>query len=268
MAVRYDKKFNSEINKIINSYNAKIRRLAKSNQGYDLPSKFTAKDLKVLKNTALSRTEVRRRLKDLTSFTARGGEKSIKVGKTTMPKYKFSNIKRYQRLLKTQINKGLKKYETTHPVVNNEELPYTFSQYGSSEYLTLKAKEMNLLNKDLGSMTKGELDKYLKKLMINTKEKNLDIWQNNYIAILEDTALSYGYDTDKLEYIVSRLSKLSANDFDDLSFINRNIKEIVYYYKVLEDIQTANELSDVGGDVIRNLDNIYENLDDILADYE
>ena len=87
------------------------------------------------------------------------------------------------------------------------------------------------------------------------------------MSILEDTALSYGYDPDKLDVIISRLSRLTPSEFDDLSFINRNIKEIIYSYKALEDIQTANELSDVSEDVIRNLDSIYDNLDDILAKY-
>lgn len=267
MAVRYDTKFMNEIMQVVNKYNRKITRLSKKGVT-SLPYKFTRESLKSLKQTAASRTEVRRRLKDLQSFTQKGGEKLVNVGKASIPKYQLSNIKRYQRLLKTQTTRKLKELTTRHPVTNGVEDPYTFSQYGSQEYLSTKAKRINLLNKDLSKMDSREISKYLEKLKANTKERNLEIWQDNYLSILEDTALSYGYDADKLEYIISRLSKLSANDFDDLSFINRNIKEIIYYYKVLEDIQTANELTEVGGDVVRNLDAIYDNLDDILAEYE
>lgn len=268
MAVRYDRNFMTEINKVVNAYNRKIARLSKTGENYILPEKFSSEAMQAMKASAKTRTDVRRRLKDLQSFTERGGEKNIKVGKATIPRYQYTNIKRYQRLLKTQTTKRMKELETRHPIQNAKEQPYTFSQYGSQEYLTLKAKRMTLLDKDLEKMTPSEITTYLEKLKANTKQKDLDLWQNNYIAILEDTALSYGYEPDKLELIVSRLSKLSPSDFDDLTFINRNVREIVYYYRALENIETADELRDVGEDVISNLDSIFENLDEILADYE
>lgn len=268
MAVRYDTEFKKEINKVINAYNRKIQRLSKSGENYMLPEKFGEEAYKSLKATSLTRADVRRKLKDLQSFTARGGEKNITVNGATMPKYLHTNIKRYQRLLKTQTTRKLKAYETRKPVQNGEIQPFTFSQYGSQEYLTLKAKRMTLLDKDLSAMSPRELKTYLEKLEANTKKVDLKIWQNNYLGILEDTALSYGYDPDKLDVIIERFSKLSASDFDDLTFINRNIKDIIYKYKALTNIETSKELADIGEDVIANLDSIYENLDEILKDYE
>lgn len=268
MAVRYDSKFMAEINKVIRSYNRKISRLSRMDTDYVLPQKFSNAALNALKATATSRTEVRRRLKDLQSFTAKGGEKNIRVGKTTIPKYQYTNIKRYQRLLKVQTTRKLREYETRHPIANAKEQPFTFSQYGTQEYLTLKAKRLNLLEKDLSSLSNKDIEDYLGKLIANTKMRDLTVWQDNYLSILEDTALSYGYDPEKLDVIVSRLKTLTPSEFDDLSFINRNIKAVVYSYKALLDIQTAKDLADVSEDVISNLDSIYENLDDILADYE
>lgn len=266
MAVRYDRKFLKEIRGIINAYNRKITRLSKS--GYALPEKFTEEAFQSLRKTARTRRDVRRRLRDLQDFTARGGEKNITVGKTTMPKYLHSSIKRYRRLLKMQTSKRMRELEIRHPIQNGKEQPFTFSQYGSSEYLTLKAKSGLLFVKDIENMTTREKQDYLKSLIANTTPKDLNVWKNNYIAMLEDSALSYGYDPDKLEVIVERLKKISPENFDDLTFINRNVKEIVYYYKALENIETMGELQDVGEDVINNLDSIYENLDEILAFYE
>ena len=268
MAVRYDKKFLAEINKVISSYNRKITRLSKASESYTLPERFSKEALASLKATARSRKDVRRRLKDLQTFTAKGGEKNIKVGKATMPKYLHVNINRYRRLLKQQVSKRLLELETRHPIQNGVEQPYTFSQYGSQEYLTLKAKSALLLEKDIENMTLKEKQDYLKSLMANTVTRDPNVWKENYIAMLEDSALSYGYDPDKLEVIVERLKKISPENFDDLTFINRNIKEIVYYYKALENIETMSELKDVGEDVINNLDSIYENLDEILSIYE
>lgn len=268
MAVRYNREFLTEIRKVINAYNRKISRLSKSSEKYILPKKFSEQAFRNLQETARTRSEVRRTLKDLQSFTAKGGEKMIKVGKTTMPKYQYTNIKRYQRLLKVQTTKRMRELETRHPIQNGKEQPMTFAQYGSQDYLTLKAKRMTLLDKDLSKMSQGDLETYLEKLKANTKKRDLDVWQTNYLNILQDSALSYGYDPDKLEVIVERLSKLSPKDFDDLTFINRNVREIVYYYRALENIETYDELKDVGEDVISNLDSIYESLDELLAKYE
>lgn len=268
MAVRYDKKFTSEINKIVSAYNRKISRLSKSGGNYILPQKFSQEALKSLKATATTRSDVRRTLKDLQTFTAKGGEKNIRVGKSNIPNYLYQNIKRYQSLLKRQTTKRMRELETRHPIQNGVEQPYTFSQYGTQEYLTLKAKRMTLLDKDIEALSTSELKTYLEKLQANTKKRDLNLWKDNYIAMLEDSALSYGYEPDKLEYIVEKLKKLSPEDFDDLTFINRNVKEIVYYYKALENIETMSELKDVGEDVINNLDAIYENLDELLKDYE
>ena len=268
MAIRYDKKFMSEINKTVSAYNRKITRLAKGNVKYNLPKKFTKEDLQTLKNRSITRSEVRRKLKSLQSFTARGGEKNVKVGSNIIPQYLLTNIKNYQRLLKLQTTKKLKEYETRHPVQDALEQPMTFAQYGSQEYLTLKAKRMTLLDKDLEIMSQGDLTSYLEKLEANTRGKDLNVWKNNYLGMLEETALSYGYDPDKLDIIVSRFKELSPEDFDDLTFVNRNIKDVVFKYKILRDIQTSQELMAIGEDVIANLDSILENLDDILAKYE
>lgn len=267
MAVRYDKKFMNEIRRTVNAYNRKINRLTKENLGYKLPQKFTAESLRALKVSATTRSEVRRKLKDLQSFTTRGGEKNITVRGTTMPRYQYANINRYRRILGSQLKRRMRRYETTHPITGIKEEPYTFSQYGSSEYLTLKAKYETLLNKDIATISGDEVKHYLDKLMANVEPKRIDVWQQNYIDILQDTALSYNYDTDKLEYIVTKLRELNPQQFDDISFISRNVKQVIYAYKALENIETLKELTDVGEDVISNLDALYENIDDIINLY-
>lgn len=268
MAIRYDKKFTNEINRIVRKYNSKIYRLSKGGYGYDLPKKIDKEALNALKKSSSTRRELRRKLSDLELFTQRGGEKLVTKSGVTLPKYQHERIKKYQRLLKYQTTRKLNEMRTRKPISNAKEEPFTFSQYGSRDYLTLKAKREVLLNKNLQGLSQKEINTYIDKLISNTRRKDLNVWQENYISILEDTALSYGYDDDKLEVIVSRLSNLSPRDFDDLAFVNRNINAIIYSYKALSDIQDAKSLRDVGDDVIQNLDSIYDNLDEILKDYE
>ena len=52
MAIRYDKKFNNEINKIVRAYNSKINRLSKKDENYVLPD--TIEDLRAYVHSELS----------------------------------------------------------------------------------------------------------------------------------------------------------------------------------------------------------------------
>ena len=267
MAVRYDTKFMNEIRNIVNAYNRKISRLAKQDTNYILPEKFGVEAVKSMKATAITRADVRRRLKDLQSFTARGGEKNITVGKTTLPKYQYTNIKRYQRLLKVQTTRKIREFETRKPRLNAKEQPFTFAQYGSQEYLTLRAKRELLLEKDIESMTFKERQNYIESLRANTKTVDLNIWRNNFLNIFQDTALSYGYDPTKLDIINTMLNKLTPEQIDDLTFIDKNIKEVIYGYRKLENIKSASQLETAGEEARKNLDQIFENLPTLIKDY-
>lgn len=257
----------SEINKTVSAYNRKITRLAKSGGGYKLPRKFTREAMNYLKSTAVSRVDVRRRMKELKAFTTKGGEKNIIVKGVEIPQYQYANIKSYQRLLKVQTSKKLKEYETRNPILNAKEQPMTFAQYGTQEYLTLKAKRELLLEKDILSMSFKERQDYIGSLRANTRTVDLDLWQRNFLDIFQDTALSYGYDPTKLDIIMTVLKKLDAEQIDDLTFINKNIREIIHGYRKLENIKSAENLENIGKDVRSNLDNILYNLPTVLKEY-
>lgn len=262
MAVRYDKKFMREITRVTSNYNRKITRLTKQGVS-NLPSKFTKSDLSDLKQFSGSRTDVRRRLKNLESFTAKGGE--LILPDKGIPKYQYENIKRYQRLLSYQTTKKLERFENTKPVHNNVEGIFTFAELGTQDYLNVLAKR-ELLSKDITDMTTKEREDYLSKLMMNTRKVDLDIWKTNYMAILQDTALSFDWDDEKLEVLVGKLQMLTPEQFDDLLFKNENFKDIIYKYKALDNLggQAFRKVQD---DVLDNLDTIYEDIDDILKEY-
>lgn len=265
MAVRYDKKFNEEINRVIKSYNRKISRLNKLG-GHILPQRFTNSNLKDLKLTSRTRAEVRKKLRDLSTFTARGAEKMITINSTTIPRYQNELIKKYRRLATYRLNKKIKEYETTHPVSNGKRDKRTFAELGEDDYLTLLAKKEKLIdNADISKMTPKEIEDYIHKLKANTRDYDLDLWQQNYINIFQDTALSYGYDPDKLDTIVYALQNLSPEQFDKLAFENRNIRAVLTHYKSLLDIKSASDMEKNSEAVIDNLDSIYTHLDEIFS---
>ena len=75
MAIRYDQKLNNEIRRIVNNYNAKIRRLNKR-EDLTLPPLFDRQALKSMKQSTKSRADLRRKLKNLQEFSKRGGEQT------------------------------------------------------------------------------------------------------------------------------------------------------------------------------------------------
>lgn len=265
--IRYDKKLNKEINRIVNNYNAKINRLKNKKDLYELPTKIYKSDINEIKKSVSNRKELRRRLDELKRFSKKGGEEYVIFEQRKIPRYKYETIKSYQRLLKFQTTRKLKKYEETHPRSGLKEEPFTFSQYGSQEYLNLQAKRARLLGVDIFKLNSKELDEYLAKLQRNTKSIDKKRWQNNFLEILEDTAESYGWDSDKLDDTLNKLKLLNPVEFDDLFFRDKNIKEILYHYHLITDIKSQTDLEKNTKNVIKNLDEFYDNIDEIIETY-
>lgn len=266
--IRYDKKLNKEINRIVNNYNAKINRLKNKKDLYELPTKIYKSDINEIKKSVSNRKELRRRLDELKRFSKKGGEEYVTFKGGKIPRYKYETIKSYRRLLKFQTTRKLKRYEETHPRSGLKEEPFTFSQYGSQEYLNLQAKRARLLGVDIFKLNSKELDEYLTKLQKNTKNVNVLEWQNNFIDILQDTAISYLWNDEKLDDLVTKLRTLSPREFDDLYFRDKNLKAIVFYYQALLDIGNQQDLDTLGEDVRANLDEFYDNLNDIIESFK
>lgn len=268
MAIRYDKRLNNEISRIVRNYNAKIRRLEKTESDVIIPEKFNRQALKSLKETTSNRADLKRRLRELERFTARGGEKNIKVEGQTIPKYQYQNIKAYQNLLKRRINTRIKFYETTTKTTAGKKGDVSIAQMGEQDYLNLIAKREILLKKDFLSLEDDDRSKYLELLKTNARTKDANIWKNNYLGILIDTGLSFGYDEEKLKEIRSRLNKLSAVNLDKLISQENTIKNVIYHYDAIKDITDEAGRSALKDDVYSNFDSIYENLDKIISQYE
>lgn len=268
MAIRYDRKINNEINRIVRNYNAKINRLTKLDRDYSLPEKMTKSSIQALKESVSNRADLRRRLEDLTSFTAKGGEKNIVVNNTTIPKYQYENIKRYRKLLSRRINTKLKLYTTSKPKNRGKEEAATYAQMGDKDYLNTVAKKKLLLDKKIENLSKGELDDYVELLQRNARTRSKDLWKENYIDILVDTADTYGYDKVKTDQIVRRIKNLTPTQMDKLFTSERVIQQIMYYYKPIKDLGIETAVKDMQDDALVNFDNLYNNLDEILAEYE
>lgn len=258
--IRYDKKFNNEIKRVINNYNAKIRRLEK--KGIDTPKKILKKDIDKIKEEANSRKELREVLKDLQRFNKRGSE--LQKEGTIFTNYEYEKIKRLQSEANRNINRQLNFYEENRPTIIGEDQTLTFSEMRDERYMNLLAKK-SLINKDINTLKKDDIKEFIRKLERNKYIPDFKEWQERYIDIFSNTLKTFQIDKRSHDIIVERLSNLDPKKFDKLIRKEQSFRGILDYYSMIKDLD--NYLS-VGVEVETTVDSILSNIDEILEGYE
>ena len=265
MAIRYDKKLNQEINRTIKNFNQKIARLEKQDREL-LPSKITKKDLK---NSVYTRTELRRKLKELQRFGTRGAEDIIETrGGARLTKYDYQNIKRENTRIKRNITREINRLKVNKPKVFGKIQSSTFSEMGDSDYLNLVARR-KALEKDINKLSRDELERFTKLIEKTGRSQQYmnSIFKQNYFDMLTDLAYYFDYDNDKLNILKQKLMNLKPNDFLKLFKEDKSIRAILDYYPIVTNSFNAINPDDIKEDVINLYDNLINNIDMIIQDY-
>ena len=270
MAIRYDKKLNQEINRTIKNFNQKIARLERQDREL-LPSKITKKDLK---NSVYTRTELKRKLKQLQRFSNRNVEDVIETqGGARLTRYDYQNLKRENTRIKRNITREINRLRVNKPKIFGKMQTSTFSEMGDTDYLNLVARR-KALEKDINKLSRDELERFTK--LIEKTGRNQQymntVFKENYFEMLTDLAYYYGYDNKKLDEMKKKLMKLKPNDFLRLFKEDKSIRAILDYYPIVTsnfDFNTGMYVNrmDYQEDVMNLYDALYDNLDDILKDY-
>ena len=266
MAIRYDKKLNQEINKVIRNYNQKIRRLEKSYDSYlyQLPDTISKKSLK---QNVYTRTELRRKLNELKRFSKRGAEYSMQLeGGYILSKYEFENLKRERTRVKRNISREITRLEKEKPLVFGKEQSRTFAQMGDTYYLNLKAKREKL-EKNIQKLKYEEFKKYKEFVykVGRSQEYQTSLFRDNYKKMLTDLAYYTGYDKDKLKTLESKINKLNNRQFYKLFQTEKSIKSITEYYPLVTGSVKGFNPDNIKEDVASLYDNLIENIDDIIG---
>lgn len=265
MAIRYDKKLNQEINRTIKNFNQKIARLEKQDREL-LPSKITKKDLK---SGVYTRTELRRKLKELQRFGRRGAEDIIETsGGVRLTQYNYQNIKRENARIKRNITREINRLRVNKPKIFGKTQTSTFSEMGDHDYLNLVARR-KALEKDINKLSRDELERFTK--LIEKTRRNQQymnsIFKQNYFDMLTDLGYYFDYDNDKLNILKQKLMNLKPNDFLKLFKEDKSIRAILDYYPIVTNSFNAINPDDIKEDVINLYDNLIDNIDMILQDY-
>ena len=265
MAIRYDKKLNQEINRTIKNFNQKIARLEKQDREL-LPSKITKKDLK---SGVYTRTELRRKLKELQRFSRRGAEDIIETsGGVRLTQYNYQNIKRENARIKRNITREINRLRVNKPKIFGKTQTSTFSEMGDHDYLNLVARR-KALEKDINKLSRDELERFTKLIEKTGRNQQYmnSIFKQNYFDMLTDLGYYFDYDNDKLNILKQKLMNLKPNDFLKLFKEDKSIRAILDYYPIVTNSFNAINPDDIKEDVINLYDNLIDNIDMILQDY-
>lgn len=265
MAIRYDKKLNQEINRTIKNFNQKIARLEKQEREL-LPSKITKKDLK---SSVYTRTELRRKLKELQRFSTRGAEDVITTsGGVKLTQYELSNIKRENARVKRNITREINRLKVEKPKIFGKTQTSTFSEMGDTDYLNLVARR-KALEKNIDKLSREEFERFTKLIEKTGKNQQYmnNIFKQNYFEMLTDLAYYFDYDNDKLNILKQKLMNLKPNDFLKLFKDDKSIRAILDYYPVVTISFNAINPDDIKEDVINLYDILIDNIDEIIQDY-
>ena len=266
MAIRYDKKLNQEINRTIKNFNQKIARLEKQDREL-LPSKITKKDLK---SGVYTRTELRRKLKELQRFSTRGAEDIIETsGGARLTRYDYQNIKRENARIKRNITREINRLRVNKPKIFGKTQTSTFSEMGDHDYLNLVARR-KALEKNINKLSRDEFERFTKLIEKTGKSQQYmnSIFKENYFEMLTDLAYYFNYDNDKLNILKQKLMKLKPNDFLKLFKDDKSIRAILDYYPVVTNSFNAINPDDIKEDVVNLYDNLIDNIDDIIKYYD
>lgn len=264
MAIRYDRKLNQEINRTIRNFNQKIARLEKSERELILPTKVTKKQLK---QESLTRTDLKRKLKELQRYSNRGIEETmITSGGVKLSKYELLNIKKEQARVKRNLTREIHRLEKTTPTVLGKKQATTFAKMGDTRYLNLLTKRERL-NKDITKLEREQFER--QKMLIGKIGKNQSymntVFKDNYFKMFAELGYYYEYDSDKLREMKNKMYKLPPEEFYKFFNNEKSMKAIIEYYE--DRVKGMVDPDQIKDDVTALYDAIYENLDDILKDY-
>lgn len=264
MAVRYDKKLNTEIRKVVNNFNSKIRRLEKEEKNLLLPERVSIKELK---SSVSSRAELRRELAKLSRYSKRGIEKTTTTaGGLEISRYELEETLRETRRIKASLTRRINRLGSTTPTVFGVKQSATYSQMGLEQLSNLKARRRSL-EKNIKKLSKEEFKDFRKQLAINKQKEKYrnEIFMENYVdKMLFNLGYFIGYDKDKINTIKEKLMQLDETQFLRLFETDEGIRALKDYYPEIH----RNNMTKIKEDVSNLYDELLANIDNIIKDYK
>lgn len=241
MAIRYDKKLNQEIRRTVANYNAKIKRIKgyQDSYNYITPSATTVKNVKSMVYT---RGELKRKLRELQTFSKRGMENVRQLSSGAyMSEYELATLKKEARRVKGNITRRIRYMQENSPQVFGRLQARTFAQTGDVKYLNLLAKQEKL-QANIETLSKDDLERY--KRLVYKVGRNMEymnsLFRENYVKMLTDLAYFTGYQVERMKLDEEQIKSI------------REIKDLKKAEKITNDLKL--EVDDEGNVTVNKIE--------------
>ena len=267
MAYKISKDSNRELQKAINNFNAKIKRLENVDKEIGIPEK---ENIKAIKDRINSKWDLNREINRLERFTKRNAENLIKnKSGVVMTAWEFENIQREQKRLNARLLRDIERYSNITPTEFGKSQKITYAQIGDERLSNLRARQKAISNKSVMKLNREQL-KNLQSLLNKTSaiyRKDKQVFYNNFLdGTLLNTAYFIGYDNDKIKYIKNKLNELSPSQFTKAFEQEQALKDIQLRYDLTKEDGISPEILE--NDITPLLNNLYENIDQIVDSYK
>ena len=267
-----DNEYLAKVHKIWQKYAIKRTRL--SMEGYSerlLPQRVGS--VNELLREHYTKRDLDRTLNQMQEFNKRGSETLIETaGGAKISKFEYNLIKSEKSRLKGYYSKDVNRLTDTVPKIAGKKQDRTFAEMGDST-LTTWENRRDKLGSDIDRMSQGELNKFKDFVYQQAYNKRVKDYQfrENWWQMIETSQNSLGADKEKLEAIKQRTMALPVDKFIKLFEEDLAFKALINTYgniqhpKVAQRGQSAKRHLSTFSNQINE---IYQNLDEIMKDYE
>ena len=270
MAYNISKNSERELQKAINNFNSKIRRLEKSDRELTLPEKV---NLTIIKERVYDKRSLNREIDKLQRFTIRGMEEDITLSSgLKITKYEYENLLSEQKRLSAKLYRTQRKLEEITPTRGGKELHYKVKEMGREDLTNIRDKRKALRGVSLKGINKDDLKDFRELLsgLLRREKYDKSIFIDNFTnQMILNLGYWAGVDDNTLKNIRDNLSQLSEKEFMNLYDKEAYIRAIKEYYNEINKKGITEE------QMMKNMDKVkelYEELNKaiptIIKDYQ
>ena len=267
MAFKISASAEKNLNKAINNFNRKVKRLEKVDREIDIPEK---ESITAIKQRVTNKWELNREIDRLERFTKRNAEELIKnKSGLVLSRWEYENLQREQKRLNARLLREIERYGNITPKEFGKKQAATYAQMGDEKLSNLKARQKAISSKSLSKINREQL-KSLEALINKTNanyRKDKEVFYNNYLdGTLLNLGYYVGYDKEKLDYIKEKLNELTPDQFIKAFNTDVSLKDIQDRYVLSHEDGITPEILE--SDVVPVLDELYKNIDKIVDSYK
>ena len=267
MAYKISKGSEAELKRAINNFNAKIKRLESVDREIDIPEKAS---ITAIKDRVTNKWDLNREIDRLERFTQRNAEELIKnKSGVVLSRWEYENLQREQKRLNSRLLREIERYGKITPKEFGKKQAATYAQMGDEKLSNLKARQKAIASKTISKANREQL-KSLQTLLNKTAanyRKDKEVFYNNYLdGTLLNLGYYVGYDEQKLNYIKEKLNELTPDQFIKAFNTDVSLKDIQDRYVLSHEDGITPEILEQ--DVTPVLDELYNNIDKIVASYK